>query len=293
MKLPRITALALVPLAAAVPACSEAGRGDPADMFHGLSSALEGGRPLAMLEMFPDRYYRDASSLVHTFSRRMDPEIWERGLGVVDKLARVVDEQRRLLLGHPMVAMATMGSEPEAVQAQLDFLSDALTAIAESDAATLEGLGRIDVKEFLVSTLTPALETLEPEQLREQGLTAVSALGLAWLAQPFTTTTEMHADGRATVSVHRAGAQTEPFEMLEVDGQWMLATSAAEWDQSFASARAEVEAFTITPEQKQEILAILQMADSTLDALLSAKTPDEFNAALGQAMQAASSFGGG
>lgn len=286
-------------VASASPACSKAGHDEPAELFHRVSEALEDGRPELLWELLPERYVSGVDGLVHTFAQRMDPEVWKRGVDVIGKVGRVLSEKRDLLLGHPMLAMVTMGSDPKQTRARLGAVGDVLEALSEGDAATLEGLARIDVRKFLSSTLTPLFEQIDPELLRQQALPALASGGLDWMTREFTTTTERHGDDRATVTIQCADGRTERFDMVEVDGKWFLAASFEAWEESLATARQAIEAFVITPEQKQQVLALLKGIDSVLEGLLDADTQEEFTAAGSQAMQllgglgALSGLGGG
>jgi hypothetical protein len=274
----RLALAALAPLAG----CASGDADDPARLFHDLARAFEEGRPLALLEMVPERYHREANALVHAFAERMDAEVWAGGFRVAGKLGRVLDEKRALLLGHPLASLA-IAADPGAAGAELDAAVAALEAIAASDAATLPGLARIDLCAFLVDTVGERLlAPLEPEVVRAVARPLLASLDLGWVAEDFTTTVQRLPE-RTTVTIHRAGRKDQRYDVVRIDGRWMLEASAALWDRALAEARARVEAFALTPERKAEILSVVRDIEGALDRMLAARDAAEFEAALGDA----------
>jgi len=151
-----------------------------------------------------------------------------------------------------------------------------IQTLKASEIATLEGLGKVDWRQFLATTGAEMLEhaaSIETDDgaypLDDLETLKVETLNLS--------------DDRATLRISSADHEPEEVEMARVEGRWIPAEMADEWPKAIAEARQALAEYT--PEemaaQKTQIMMFFGMADGLIEQIASLQTPEEFDAAIG------------
>jgi len=269
----------VVTLAALViPACSKE-QTAPDHAFRMLSTSMKEGKPELVLEAFPPRYREDVTGLLRGLGEKMDPEIWDPGFTLVAKLVKVLDEKRDLLMKHPLVGMAMMGSDPEELDQQLDETVESFARISKSPLATVDGLKSIEL-----SAVTEALLGGQTTGLREQAEQIASGFGVGWLLGDYETEIVSQGEGVATIRLVPPDADPTELDVKIVDGYWVSAELADGWEDQMTEARTQIADFVIEPEMKTQIVAAMGAIDGILDEALAAKNEGEIAQVIAKAM---------
>lgn len=257
-----------------------AGKG-PAQAMTRMAKGLADGRPEVAWQALPPSYRKDVNELVNLAATKMDPEIWNRSFGLVQKLTLLAREKRDFILEQPMLAQS--GNSKQEMEAGWDAFAGVLDTLANSDLADLKKMERLDVEEFLASTGSELM----------QQLAAASALTPddSWREQMSSlrriqATVVSESGKTAVVRIERPGAPPSEEEYVQVERHWIPKSMADGWSGGIAEARQKIEQMSTEKlvENKQAVLMQISMVEATLDQLMQTKTREQFNAALAPVM---------
>jgi len=246
-----------------------------------VTNGLAEGRPQVAWQALPDSYQRDVTELIHEFAGKMDAELWDRSFGILQKATRVLREKREFILDHPMMA-AQIQDRDEAEEAW-DALVDILELVANSDLANLERLEKLDVEHFLSESGADLMESFK--QLEAFAPNDGPTEKLHGLAD--TKATLISSEGEtARVKIETPGQPTEEKDFVRVEGKWIPAEIATDWDETITLAREELAGFSSEEMQENKATALMQlsMIEGALDQLLATETAAEFQTAVGGVM---------
>lgn len=250
----------------------------PDAMMQGASKALETGNLRTHWELLPPAYQKDINGFIRTFAANMDAELWQAGVGLLNKGVQVLEQKKAFVLAHPQI--------PAQLRELIDYDQELafLKAVASSDLVNLTKLKTFDVGAFLDGSGKKVLEQL--------GVSASQAakgrLGIAsgWLAgiqialqgHKFTTVKQ---DGD-TATLRDEFMTFPPVESpwVRVDRKWLPKSLVDGWPARVAEGQAQLAALTPQLQQsKPQALAMMTALNKILDGMLAAKTQAEFNQA--------------
>lgn len=245
-------------------------------------AVLEGirhNRPVAVWTFLPASYQRDVNDLVHEFARRMDPELWQRGIASLRAIVDLLKDRQELFLARSQPADDQAGPhKPANESAAWEGLLELLQTLLNSELSDLEALQQLDVGAFLAGTGSRVMEQLaavsrlHPEDPYQQAvrrqLADVEVTLLA--SEGETATVRITAPDRA--------AEPQKVEFVRVEGKWIPRSLAEGWQPAMEKLRHRVE--TLTPERMEQIrqrsLPALDRLDAVVVELREAETPEEF-----------------
>jgi len=205
--------------------------------------------------------------------------MWNRSFGVLDKVTQVLDEKREFILDHPMLA-SQMKNRDEAEEAW-DTLIDLLEIVSESDLADLDRVAKLDVERFLSGTGSKVMKKFEEiadfaPTKKMPGLSLKNAEAKLISSEGDT----------ARVHMKIPGQPPKEEDFVRVEGKWIPAAMANEWDKTMAEARKQLDEFSGEEmmANKATMLMQLSMVEGALDQLLATKNAAEFNTAIGGLM---------
>lgn len=272
----RFLALIACVVVAAVSGCGAAGRGGPAESVEAIAHDVAAGRAAAVWEALPASWQADVTGVVHGVAGKLDRDVYDKAFGLLGKVDRLLREKKQYILGS--AGFRDSGLDRGEIDRNWDAMSSILKSITASDVRTLDGLGRLDVGRFLAKTGTPVWQQMtrlveaadDPEVAR--GLDAMRTLEAKTLSQE---------GDSATVAVTMDG-ETNEVEMTRVEGKWVPADMAREWDGMIAGAGDQVVGIDLAG-SKVLVMQALGVADATLDVLLAARSQEDFDRAIEQA----------
>ena len=244
-----------------------------------VTEGLADGRPQVVWHALPASYQQDVTDLIHEFAGKMDAEMWNRSFGVIQKITLVLSEKREFILDHPMLA-SQIEDRDEAEEAW-DALIDVLEIVVESDLADLDRVEKLDVERFLSGTGVKLMKRFKEIEAFAPA-NAVPGLGL----QNAEATLISSEGDKARVRMKIPGQPPKEEDFVRVEGKWIPAAMANEWDQTMAEARKQLAGFSGEKmmQNKSALLMQLSMVEGALDQLLATKTAAEFNTAVGGLM---------
>ena len=244
-----------------------------------VTEGLADGRPQVLWHALPASYQQDVTDLIHEFGSTMDAELWNRSFGVIQKVTRVLDEKREFILDHPM--LATQIEDRDEAEDAWEDLVDILEILANSDLADLDRVKKLDVERFLSGT---GAELFERFKEIEAFAPTEKVPGFG-LADAEATLISSEGDN-ARVRVQVPGQPAKEEDFVRVEGKWIPAAMAAEWEQTMAEAHEQLAGFSGEKMQQNKSATLMQlsMIEGALDQLLATKTAAEFNTAVGGLM---------
>lgn len=240
----------------------------------------------ALWDFIPASFQGDLHDLVHTFARKMDPEIWDRTVGVIRKLAVVLREKQEWMVTPESHAPQKAGAVP-GKQAVVDYraVASLLEKIADSDLGRLDKLQKTELGAWCDSVGGPLLEQFQvyaaaqPANPLAHTMTVLEDLSIS---------TAKLAGDEATVEIAPPGESPVEVNYVRIDGRWIPKDLADGWIEAMGLAQAWL-AITLAPdnltESKPRILAGLGTLEEWLERLQQAGSKEEFDFAWSQGLQ--------
>lgn len=244
-----------------------------------VTEGLADGRPQVVWHALPASYQQDVTDLIHDFAGKMDAELWNRSFGVIQKITLVLSEKREFIFDHPMLA-SKMENREEAERAW-DALIGILEVVVESDLSDLDRVKNLDVERFLSGTGADLADRFK----QIEAFAPTEAMPGFRLADAQATLISSEGDN-ARVRVEIPGQPAKEEDFVRVEGKWIPAAMATEWEQTIAQAREGLAGFSGEKMQQNKSATLMQlsMIEGALDQLLATKTAAEFNTAVGGLM---------
>jgi hypothetical protein len=244
-------------------------------------SGLADGRPEVLWYALPASYQQDINDLVHEAAERTDPELWNRSFGVLGKVSRVLHEKQEFILDHPMIASQV--ADRKEADRNWKAVVGMFDTIVKSDLADVDTVKNMDVGVFLATTGGTFMGQLE----KAASMTEDNAWAEFTSKMRSMQIEVVSAEGdSATLRMQPEGEQAVEQHFTRVEGKWILADMAAEWDDTIANARESLVNATGQQDAATQQMALMQlgMVESALDGILAADTGEEFNASIGGIM---------
>jgi hypothetical protein len=271
----RKTFLLLATIGVAGPiGCGLPVRPDPTKSVERLARAVASGQASAAWKALPGGWQADLTGLVHDAAGTFDRDAYDKVFVLLEKSELLLRTKKDFILGSSRFAADRF----DRVQLERNWgaATSILKTIAASDARSLDRLARLDVGRFTKKTgdrvlrhliqLAKAVDGELPDQFA-----ALRSLEARTLAQDGDT---------ATIAVTFRG-ETEELAMVRVDGRWVPADLAGEWDEMIARLRHGLANLSIAGSTMQ-VMQALGIAEASLDGLLAARTQQQFDAAIAQ-----------
>lgn len=250
-------------------------RAETADAaVNGVIAELGKGNPKAVWDAMPASYQKDVTEIIHAAAGKVDPGVFTKMSGLMGKVTNLLKTKKDFILGSQLLADA--GPELDEVRKNWDGLVGLTQTLVESDVMKIEKLKTIDPGAFLGTT---------GKQLMAQMQVLAKASGedmLGKIAQAKATAKGKADNGNTIVTMSHPDEGDEDVEFTQVDGKWVPADMAKEWDAQIAQAKAEIA--NVNPEQQQQqnmqAIMMMTMVETVVDQLAVAKTQAEFDATL-------------
>ncbi len=237
---------------------------------------LRNNQPEVIWQAMPERFQMDINGLIREFAEKMDPKLWEQTFTSGKKLVRLLKEKKVDILTHPALGHLTTAQYVQ-LKFNWDKLVELLTILIHSELGNLQDLQAFEMGGFLKQTggrwlsqlatlseslgqdsLSGMLQGLEPKVLKVTENTAQ----MAWVAQG-------------------SDKPMMTFALIKVGKRWIPAGWANAWEEIRkwrTTLRAQpADVFTRQSGEKRKTLSQME---SVLDALLAAKTREEFHQTL-------------
>jgi len=235
-------------------------------------NGLSEGNAGVLWAALPSGYQNDVNGLVRTFGNGMDPVQWGQIQGVVAKVHELLSTKSEFI------------ANTSAVQGmvQSDQLQNVITQIAGIlkillDQTDLQSLQSFDGEAFFsgpASTMVSQMDVLST--LSPDGV-SLSSLKEAKIK---TIRTE---GNKATLKIF-SPQDDEPekeVEFVNVDGHWLPAELASDWDSNIAGAKAALAGLPATvKDSAMQVAMVTGMVSSVLDPLQAAEDQEQFDAAV-------------
>jgi hypothetical protein len=235
---------------------------------------LASGKADAVWAALPSGYQDDITEVVQGFGNGMDPTLWRQIQGAIQKVHTVLDTKADFIVNVP--ALQGMPNS-ENVTTAIPQVAGLLKTII--DYSKLDGIKAFDGEQFFsgpASTLINQIDILS--QLSPQGVSVTSLKGM--------TVETVSSEGEITIlRLTNSNSESEPNEVdfVKVDGHWVPADMAKDWDTTVESARAGLQTLPETLQQNGPMIGMFsQMIIAGLDPLAAAEDQEQFNQAVDQ-----------
>jgi hypothetical protein len=237
--------------------------------------SLQNNQPQVLWQALPSSYQSDIQAHLRTLADSTDEQIWNQTFQTLHKMIRVLDEKRDFIFQQPLLA-ARLQQAPDA-SASYDGVVRVLKAITTSEISDLQQVRELDVESFLAGTMSEIMTQVEvvselaPESVGTvQGWKSVQA-------------TLVRSEGdNALLKIESDEEAAMEVEFVRVEEKWIPKKLADSWESSMAELGEGIQKMSAleSPQQKQQTLMFLAMANGVTDTLLATETLEEFNGAL-------------
>jgi hypothetical protein len=277
MAMSNLTTAALL-LVLAAPAVAIEIPDSPDGTVKAVSAALADRHPEVLWQALPPTYQKDITEITHAFAAKVDPAVWEAAFGVGRRTAGLLRDKKNIILASSMLESA--GKDREELAAGWDSMVALLDSFFTSDISRVEALKTIDWQAYLATT-GKSLMDLAAEKSKASGDDAFDREFTDKLRQ---TKVELVASEGDTSTVRVSAPDEEPEEMqlVRVEGRWVPADMAKDWDQKVAEAKTKLAEITDEEMQQGSMQAMMMigMVDGVLAQLETVTTAEEFDQAI-------------
>ncbi len=217
--------------------------------------ALKNKKPVEVYALLPASYRADIQSVVTAVTSKMDKEIFEMGVKILETAASALEKHGEQLA--PMMA-----GMPVAFDEVKKNVLDAVKLLKEVGLLDYATMSKLDVAGFLAANGGKLMGT---------GMDAFQKFNKADYDEMFGMMDKveiklLESAGDKGKLEMKVGEEVETVEFVKVDGAWVPAEMAANWAEGIAEAKAEVEKGMKEFEaNKAQAKAMLQMVLSTVE----------------------------
>ena len=281
---------------------------------------LEEEDPKLLWEMLPPSYQTDVANLIHDFVKNMDQQLWDKLFEVLSQAGLLLKNKQDLITAMIEQNLGGTGASPEEMQQSLETMGKMLQTLVKSDLgkhATAKGM---DPGKFLDETgkelfkliaetskleegdpwnteIKTKLKDIKVEVISQEGDTAtISVSGMPDLPDIDELTAQLPGFDDSEVpglSMLKNGEQ----EVVKVEGKWIPKAMADEWKDNMSEASEMINndlKNMLGPEEKKQVLNTMNAVQMGITGATKAKTQQELQMAMMQAvMGALMSAGGG
>ena len=281
---------------------------------------LEEEDPKLLWEMLPPSYQTDVANLIHDFVKNMDQQLWDKLFEVLSQAGLLLKNKQDLITAMIEQNLGGTGASPEEMQQSLETMGKMLQTLVKSDLgkhATAKGM---DPGKFLDETgkelfkliaetskleegdpwnneIKAKLKDIKVEIISQESDSAtISVSGIPDLPDIDELTAQFPGFDDSEVpglSMLKNGEQ----EVVKVEGKWIPKAMADGWKETITGASEMINTDLkdlLGPEEKKQIMTIMNAVQMGMASATKAKTQEELQMAMMQAvMGALMSAGGG
>jgi hypothetical protein len=229
-------------------------------------------------QALPPTYQKDITELTHAFAAKMDPVVWDAAFGLGQKTAALLRDKKDIILASSTAQAA--GEKRAEVEGGWDSMVSLLDSFFASSVSNLDTLKTINWETYLATTGRD-LMNLAAEKSKASGEDTFESEFVQPLKQTKIEVVSRDGDN-ATLRMTAPGEDPEEETFTLVEGRWVPADMAVDWDKNVAEARQKLAA--ITDEEIQEgsmqAMMMIGMVDGVLAQLNAAETAEEFDQSL-------------
>lgn len=271
-----VTVLVLV--AFAIPALAYEIDDTPEGTVRAVSEALADRHPEVLWQALPPTYQNDITELTHAFAEKMDPTVWDAVFAIGRKTAKLLRDKKDIILASPMLEAA--GEERGQVESGWDPGVEMLDDFFGSSVSNLDNLKSMDWENYLATTGREFMN-LAAERSKASGDDTFDREFTQALRQTQIEVVSREGDN-ATLRLTAPDEEPEELQFTRVEGRWVPADMARDWDREVAEAKQKLA--SITDEEIQQgsmqAMALIGMADGALTQLGTVETTEEFDQAI-------------
>ena len=281
---------------------------------------LEEEDPKLLWEMLPPSYQTDVTNLIHSFVNNMDQQLWDKLFEVLSQAGLLLNDKQDLITAMIEENLGGTDASPEEMQQSLETMGKMLQTLVESDLgkhATAKGM---DPGKFLDETGKELFKLIAETSKLEEGdpwnteiKTKLKDIKVEIVSQESDTATISVSGMPDLPDIDELTAQLPGFDdselpglsmlrngeqqVIKVEGKWIPKAMADEWKDNMSEASEMINndlKNMLGPEEEKQVMNIMNAVQMGLAGAAKAKTQQELQMAMMQAvMGALMSAGGG
>ena len=281
---------------------------------------LEEEDPKLLWEMLPPSYQTDVTNLIHSFVNNMDQQLWDKLFEVLSQAGLLLNDKQDLITAMIEENLGGTDALPEEMQQSLETMGKMLQTLVESDLgkhATAKGM---DPGKFLDETGKELFKLIAETSKLEEGdpwnteiKTKLKDIKVEIVSQESDTATISVSGMPDLPDIDELTAQLPGFDdselpglsmlrngeqqVIKVEGKWIPKAMADEWKDNMSEASEMINndlKNMLGPEEEKQVMNIMNAVQIGLAGAAKAKTQQELQMAMMQAvMGALMSAGGG
>jgi len=243
------------------------------------SKAIQSNQPDAIYNLLPKSYQTELNGLVKQFAEGMDATLWNDANDLIKQATGIMKDKKDLIM-----QLEEVQDQRAELNQNWGDLVKTLDSVTNSDFMDLEKLKKGDINGLLknsgrgmMNSIMDSAKKMDKDGQIDTFMNMVKGVQTEVLSS---------ADGTAKLKLSSAdGKETEELDMVQVDGVWIPAEIAKNFDGMIAQAKDGLTSIHKDSENFQSIKGMaglgMMMAKGTLAKIDAAKTPKELKDAAG------------
>ncbi len=239
---------------------------------------LKASKPVAAWDAIPESGQRSVNTSISTSAAQVDPEVWQRTVANLKKLATLLETKKEFILASPLWKSGRQLPKLDQVQASYDPLTKLLRTVVDSELVDQNKMKEFNGHAFFEGTGAKVLAEVRAltKTFKPDPLAMIDTLKV---------TVEKESDTAAKVLIPRPDPKAKPISLslAIIDGRWT--SPQLEMGAGFAGGLLMAYTQPFRPyhliEWKANYLKDMDRLGKILDNLQAAKTSADFQEVMG------------
>ncbi len=252
----------------------------PTETVKKVTTDLANNKPQVVWDSLPPSYQKDVDGVIKDFAGKMDPELYNQGFVLLQKVVKILETKKTYILNNPMLASVDKAQAEKNWSAVVQLPS----ILANSEISDLEKLKKLDVQRYLADSgaqLMAQFEALSKLAPKSDGKEIQDYKKT--LQQTKATVVSQKGD-TAQVKMEVPGQPATTDAWVKVEGRWIPKEMADDWKKKIKEAKDGIAKMETQIKNKAQALGQMKSIEGMLDQFLATKTEEEFNQMLNQTL---------
>jgi hypothetical protein len=248
--------------------------------------SIKENRPQDIYALMPESYQKDLNSTIQAVASKVDPEVYNAAVALLKKGVAVLKSKKDMILGNDMVSQGMQGAPVDIEQVKQSY-DDAIsllnTYVNDPQIATHADFAKFDLAKFVGTTGQELMEQASAigEKVDAPAGEEMTFAEMRAKLNDIKISTVSQEAQSATVKVEMPGEEPNEFQLTKVGDRWIPTEMATDWEEGMKDFRSFVDGIEpMAADKKAQALQAFKTLTDVLNNIDSAKTQEEFNAAV-------------
>jgi hypothetical protein len=245
----------------------------PLETMEAFKTSMLANKADAIWTGLPYSWQADINSFLQAAGTKLPPELWDKSFSMIKRIGVAVDAKKDILAD-----LVPAGDKRETVIQQLSLAGQMLQAIGSSDAAKVEGMKTIDMKNVFQTTGNKLMELMSDAAFVAEDANSPFENPFELIKQTKFTLIKEEGDTAVVQSTNGKDLVKE-VQLVKVEGKWVPKMASDAFTKEFkAKTQLALASLDQLKGNSAQLIMPLAMLEGMLKQFEDAKTAEEMKA---------------